>query len=275
MLRATRSDLRAPRMSLAPRLTARRTPALVRLSATIIAVLAVALLVPMAANASGGGAQPDASPGPEPAPASSHAGTQPDAAPQVQPSSATSSPSPQPATTSGSDHSSQSTSGSSGAAEAPQGESSQGESSQGGSSQGGSSQGGSSQGGSSQTGSSQGASSSVGSSGAATSSATAHHVARAPQPRVQRSKRERKTSRPAATAHRSVRHTSVELPFGLARRLDHLPSALSAARDPLSNSDGTMLLLSALALGVLVVASATLLRLLARIRAEGWELGGP
>ncbi len=270
MLRATRSDLRAPRMSLAPRLTARRTPALVRLSATIIAVLAVALLVPMAANASGGGAQPDASPGPEPAPASSHAGTQPDAAPQVQPSSATSSPSPQPATTSGSDHSSQSTSGSSGAAEAPQGESSQGESSQGESSQGGSSQGGSSQ-----TGSSQGASSSVGSSGAATSSATAHHVARAPQPRVQRSKRERKTSRPAATAHRSVRHTSVELPFGLARRLDHLPSALSAARDPLSNSDGTMLLLSALALGVLVVASATLLRLLARIRAEGWELGGP
>ena len=36
-----------------------------------------------------------------------------------------------------------------------------------------------------------------------------------------------------------------------------------------------MLLLSALALGVLVVASGTLLRLLARIREEGWELGGP
>jgi hypothetical protein len=264
MLTATRSDLRAPRASLAPRLAACRTPALVRLGATIIAVLAVALLAPMVANASGGGAQPDASPGPEPAPASSQAGTQPDAAPQVQPSSGTSSPSPQPATTSGSDHTSQSSSGSSGATEAPQGQSSQGASSQGKSSQGESSQGGSS----------QGASSSAGSSGAATSSATTHHVARA-RPRAQRSKHQPKTSGPAAATHRSVRHAGVELPFGLGRRLDDLPSALSAARDPLSNSDGTMLLLSALALGVLVVASVTLLRLLARIREEGWELGGP
>ena len=83
MLRATRSDLRAPRAPLALRITARRTPALVRVSAAIIAVLAVMLLAPMAASASGGGAQRDPSPAPEPAPASSHAGTQPDAAPQV------------------------------------------------------------------------------------------------------------------------------------------------------------------------------------------------
>jgi len=264
MLRATRSDLRTPWASLAPRITARRTPALVRVSAAIIAVLAVTLLAPMAASASGGGAQRDPSPAPEPAPASSHAGTQPDAAPQVQPSSVTGSPSPQPATTSGSDHTSQSSSGSSGATQAPQDGSSQVQSSQ--------------------TGSSQGASSSAGSSGAATSSATAHQAARAPQPRVQRSKHQHTTSRPAATtrrsrpaatAQRSVRHTSVELPFGLGSPLNHLTGVLGAARDPLSHPDGTMLLLSALALAVLVVASGTLLRLLARIREEGWELGGP
>jgi hypothetical protein len=264
MLRATRSDLRAPWASFAHRITARRTPALVRLSATMIAVLAVALLAPMAANASGGGAQRDPSPAPEPAPASSHAGTQPDAAPQVQPSSVTSSPSPEPATTSGSDHTSQSSPGSSGATQAPQGGPVQVESSQ--------------------TGPSQSASSSAGPSGAATSSVTAHHDARAPRPRVLRSKHQHKTSRPAATTHRSrpsataqraVRHTSVELPFGLGSRLNHLPGVLGAARDPLSHPDGTMLLLSALALAVLVVASGTLLRLLARIREEGWELGGP
>ena len=57
----------------------------------------------------------------------------------------------------------------------------------------------------------------------------------------------------------------------LGHGLEELQPLLTTTVDPLSHGDGTLLLLGALALAALVVASSTLLRLLARLGDDGWE----
>ncbi len=57
----------------------------------------------------------------------------------------------------------------------------------------------------------------------------------------------------------------------LAHSLALLRPLITGALGPLSKVDGTLLLLGALALVVLVLASSSLLRLLARLGDEGWE----
>jgi hypothetical protein len=66
----------------------------------------------------------------------------------------------------------------------------------------------------------------------------------------------------------------VELPLGLGHRLAQLAPALTSVLGHVSRPDGVLLLLGALSLAVLVLASFSLLRLLARIRSEEWEMPG-
>lgn len=83
--------------------------------------------------------------------------------------------------------------------------------------------------------------------------------------------------RPAATDHSAARtrHPQVDFPAAVERRIEQLPREVTGALNPVSHEDGVLLLLGALAFAVLVVVSSTLLRLLARIRSEGWEVRGP
>jgi hypothetical protein len=74
--------------------------------------------------------------------------------------------------------------------------------------------------------------------------------------------------------HGPAEPRGLDLPLGLGHRLEQLAPALTRALGPVARPDGVLLLLGALSLAVLVVVSFCLLRLLARIRGEGWEMWG-
>jgi hypothetical protein len=63
-------------------------------------------------------------------------------------------------------------------------------------------------------------------------------------------------------------HIAFRAPHGV----DLLPSSLTGPVNRLSRGDPVLMLMGALALGVLVFASLTLLRLLAGVRDEGMEV---
>lgn len=81
----------------------------------------------------------------------------------------------------------------------------------------------------------------------------------------------RRTLRPShSRVQGQTAATHPGFPASLARRLDVFRPATSALSS-LTRHDGTLVLLSALAMLVLLIASSSLLRLLARSRGEGWE----
>jgi hypothetical protein len=63
-------------------------------------------------------------------------------------------------------------------------------------------------------------------------------------------------------------HSTFRAPHGV----DLLPSSITGPVNRLSRGDPVLMLLGALALGVLVFSSLTLLRLLARVRGDGMEV---
>ena len=80
-----------------------------------------------------------------------------------------------------------------------------------------------------------------------------------------------RTTQPGKSgAQGSTAATPVDISALLARRLDVLQPATGALTS-LSHHDGTLLLLGSVAMLVLLVASSSLLRLLARGGREGWE----
>jgi hypothetical protein len=96
----------------------------------------------------------------------------------------------------------------------------------------------------------------------ATPAAASRRAASAAKHQATRSSNGTSGKEPAGTGH--TFRTS------LVRRLDLFRPATSALSS-LTRHDGTLVLLSALAMLVLLIASSSLLRLLARSRGEGWE----
>lgn len=81
--------------------------------------------------------------------------------------------------------------------------------------------------------------------------------------------------RRTAPAHRPAvrtRHPQPDLSLVLEHRIEQIPGAVTRALGPVSREDGVLLLFAALGFAVFVVAGSTLLRLLVRIRSEGWEV---
>lgn len=105
---------------------------------------------------------------------------------------------------------------------------------------------------------------------ASTPAVVVSHPHRVSAPAKQRTGR----PRPAPAHHSAARTKQARLafPLTLIRKTEQLPSAVGRVLTPLSHDDGVLLLLGALALAVLVIASSTMLRLLTRIRDEGWEV---
>jgi hypothetical protein len=97
----------------------------------------------------------------------------------------------------------------------------------------------------------------------ATPAAASRRVASAAKHRATPPSNGASRKRPPATGH--------TFPTSLLRRLDLFRPATSALSSLTRHDDGTLVLLSALAMLVLLIASSSLLRLLARSRGEGWE----
>ena len=91
----------------------------------------------------------------------------------------------------------------------------------------------------------------------------------AASPRVAPGAKQRETLASKGAARRRPVAGGLTFPALLAHRLDLFRPAASALSS-LTRHNGTLVLLSALAMLVLLIASSSLLRLLARSRREGW-----
>lgn len=85
-----------------------------------------------------------------------------------------------------------------------------------------------------------------------------------------------RSTRRAARTHHAAAHSSpgladLAVPFVIPHHLAWLRPLLAGSLGRLSHGDGLLLLLGALALVVLVLASSTMLRLLMRVMREGWR----
>jgi hypothetical protein len=80
--------------------------------------------------------------------------------------------------------------------------------------------------------------------------------------------------RHVVAVHRKSAPERFTLPAILSHGLNLLPPVFTAPFNTLSHGDPVMMLLGALALAVLVLASLRLLKLLARAGHEGWERPG-
>jgi hypothetical protein len=210
-------------------------PLLARASEIGVAVMLLALLAPAGAGAAGDRAAPD--PAPQVAPAGSAGSAAPEAAPQAEPSA---SPGPAAAPAPGSHQSAP--------ASPPVTQVGQG-------------------------GSSGPAISRTESDARSSVESSTSRVATSVE--TSSGSHQQPAAHPRRPVHRAAARPYLGFPLAAGHRLAELPTAFTNALAPLARGDGRLMLLGALALAVLVFASSALLRLLARLRDEGWEWPGP